>query len=105
MLVSSEVEVDVRHGQNKGVPSSSGTALYSENGAQRWLPKAHYGLFSHQTKRLTKAYGGRSLSFPGLGWSDCCHYDDLSVRFVFQPLMDIQRDFGLVLSVLLYLVL
>src|SRR5688500_19834524 len=79
--VSGEVEVDVVHRNDLGVPPAGCAALYAEDGTEAWLPHAHHGVDSETPERLRDAHRDGALPFSRGGWVDPRHEHEPSARW------------------------
>ena len=99
------MDVDVLHGENLGVASSSRAPLDAEYGAQGGLPQHHDVLLPELAQGLGEAHRHRRLPLAGLGGGDGGYGYELPVWLVLPGLQHGRVDLCLVLAVELYVVL
>ena len=102
--IAGEMEVDVLHGDDLGVAAAGSAALHAEARPQRRLAEADAGLLADAVQAVAEADAGGRLAFAGGRGRDGGHQDQLAGRPVLQPMIEIQRDLGLVLAVVLQVV-
>ena len=68
--IAGEVQVDILHGNNLSVSAACGTALYSENRAERRLAESNRTFLTDSCKTICKAYRGGSFTFACRGRID-----------------------------------
>ena len=102
--VAGEVEVDVLHRHDLGVAAAGRAALHAEARPQRRLAQADARLLADPVQAVAQADAGGGLAFAGRRGRDGRDQDQLAGRLVLQPAIQVQRDLGLVLAVVLQVV-
>ena len=102
--IAGEVEVDVLHRHHLGVAAAGGAALHAEARPQRRLAQADARLLADAVQTVAQADAGGGLALAGGRRRDGGHQHQLAGRFVCQPAIQIERDFGFVLAVVFQVV-
>ncbi len=104
MQIAGEVEIDILHGQHLRVATSCSPALEAHARAQRGFSYGHHGTLADQAECLTKADGGRGLSFTHGSRRHGCYQDQLSILHVLAAVHGRMRDLCYVFSIRGYIV-
>ena len=97
--VAGEVDVDVFHRDDLAVSAAGGSALDSEDGAERGLAQRERDLFAELRKGLREADGGRRLAFAGGRRRYRGDEDEFAVLVVFHLFPEVEGDLRLVFPV------
>ena len=95
MQVTGEVEVDVLHGDDLGPAAAGGTALDTENGAERGLTDSDGDVLADAAQAVGETDGG-GLALARGGGVDGGHKDELALGSVFALLQQAKIDLCLV---------
>ena len=103
--VAREVEVDLLHGKDLGVPPAGPSSLGSEHRTDRGLAHAEHGPGPRAGQALRQPDGGGGLALASAGRRDRGDHDELAVGPVTEPAEHRQAHLGLIPAVRLDLVL
>ena len=104
MEVAREMEVDVLHRDDLRIAAARGSALQAEARAERRLAERDRRLLAHAVERIGEADARRRLALAGRRRVDGRDEDELAVRLVLHTRIRLRRDFRLVFSVKLQLI-
>jgi hypothetical protein len=93
--VAGEVEVDVLHRHDLGVPAAGRAALHAKARAEARLAQADDGVLADPVEPVVEADRGRGLAFARRGRVDRGDEDQLAVGLVGLRLDPVHRDLGL----------
>ena len=96
--IAGEVEVDVLHRHDLGVPAAGGAALDAEARAERGLAQAHRRLLADPVEPVAEADGRGRLAFAGRRRVDRGHENQLAVRTVAEARDEVGGDLRLVMA-------
>ena len=94
--VAGKVEIELVHGYDLGIATTSATSLHAEGGSLRWLTDRRYRAFADVGEGLSEADSGHRLAFAQLGGrhggddhvsrlasaADPVQYIEMDLRFV-----------------------
>src|SRR3954453_8812580 len=104
MSVAGEVEVEVLHRHDLRVAAAGRAALDAEGRPERRLADVGHRALADAVHRLSQADRGQRLALAQRHRRHAGYDDELAVGAVLESVQDFERDFRLVLSVLLNLV-
>jgi hypothetical protein len=99
--ITGKVNIDLLHRNHLAVTSPRRSTLDPENRTERWFPQGEGGLLPDSGQGLGQSDRDRGLALPGGGGCDRGDQNQLSVPAILDPLPEIERDLGLILSVVL----
>ena len=97
--IAGEMQVDVLHGNDLGIPAAGRAALDAEHRPEGRLPQGQHRLFAQPMQRIAQSYGGGGLALPGGGGRDGRDQYQLAVGPILPILQRREPHLGLVAAV------